>query len=107
MRDIGGFGDSHVRHTMLIAKVLLVVELLSAMMLLWMLPNVYTISNMGLLVIGWVITFGYCVPSHESLEREYDRDKYELLMRMNMYRIVIWTIRSMILIHMGIGNKIE
>ena len=94
----------HQRLTSLVVVPLMLLELATAIALIWFRPDQLTNTSvwLGLLLVAliWVITFSIQVPQHAALSLSYDQSLQKRLVAGNWYRTVAWTMRGMLVLWM-------
>jgi hypothetical protein len=79
----------------------MVVELITALLLLWRQPEgllpFYAWLNAALLAVIWVSTFALQGPYHNLLIKKFDPAVWRSLVRTNWIRTVTWTVRGILL----------
>jgi len=92
----------HMRRTTWIAAPLMIVEALSAAMLLYLADGagLQTLAASGLIFLAmiWASTAALQVPCHRRLERQFNRNTAKRLVATNWIRTALWTARAMIAI---------
>ena len=98
-------GDSFVRYeaahqrlTTFVVLPVMLIELLTAAMLLWSRPRgvpvAMLMAGLGLLVGIWLVTFMLSVPAHQLLAVGFDAQAHRRLVDTNWLRTVGWTLRG-------------
>jgi len=99
-----GYQHANLRRTVLVVIPLQMVELATALVLVWKTPaNLLPLqvwTNLVLIGITWVSTATLQVPSHNKLARGYQPKTQALLVSSNWIRTVIWSIRGVIAVWM-------
>ena len=97
------YQQHHVSKISWVVVPLMLGELLFAS---WLLLTPFTFSIMeylnyaafGCVLVVWLVTFGWEVPTHKKLEKEgYKKDLLQKLIRLNWFRTIGWTLRTIIL----------
>ena len=92
------FEAFHQRQISLAVVPLMLVELSTAAMLLWLrstgVPLWMAVAGAGLVLFIWGCTFAVQVPLHNQLAQRYDGAAIEQLVRSNWIRTVAWTLRG-------------
>jgi hypothetical protein len=93
------------RHEQGISRIvapLMVVETLTAVVLLFLFPVGVSRSlfylSLALILINWLSTFLLQVPQHRVLENGFHIDAWQTLCRTNWVRTLAWTLRLVILL---------
>ncbi len=98
------FEQEHYNRTMPWAIFLLGIELVTGILLLWIrpmaIPLTLVIIGLVLLVLIWLSTWSVCVPCHQKLQTRKDVQVYQQLMRANLLRSLLWTLRAALVIWM-------
>ena len=93
-----GYQTSHQTLTTLVVGPPMLVELLSAILLLWYrpvpVPGWLVYAALALLVIVWLSTAFIQVPCHEKLTSGFDAAAHSKLVVSNWIRTVCWTARG-------------
>ena len=92
------FAKFHTRHTAVMGGIVgpvMIVEILTAFILCHSYSSIW-LFNLGGVVIIWLSTFLWSVPSHARLSRGQDLVEIKKLVRSNWLRTVIWTVRSVL-----------
>lgn len=81
----------------------MLVELASALLLLFMMPGsrMMLVVNLLILAIIWLSTFCLQVPTHHKLSQGYDPALHRKLVQTNWLRTIAWTARLFLLLHMA------
>lgn len=95
------FARHHQRQTTWIVGPVMLIEVSSALLLVWLLPGEIADTQMkwvglGLLVLIWVSTFAVQVPLHERLASGFDGAVWRRLVATNWLRTIAWTARGII-----------
>jgi len=97
------YEQSHQRLTTWVVGPAMLVELVTAVMLLKCLPDdLQTLAWIGvaLVVILWLSTALLSVPAHNSLTAEYSTAAYRKLVATNWIRTIAWTARGILVLGM-------
>jgi len=93
------FQHFHMQRISFIVVPAMILELLSAFMLVYYIrSNLLTVCLIILLVI-WLITFVFFTKLHQSLLGGYDKIIVDKLVQINWSRTVLWSLRLIILIY--------
>ena len=105
---------SHQSLTTLVVGPPMLVELLTAVLMIWYRPAIVPIWSiyvaLGLLVIVWASTAFLQVPCHEKLTSGFDASVHSRLVVSNWIRTVAWTVRAALLTWMlmrVLGDKVQ
>jgi hypothetical protein len=92
---------THERGITRVVVPFMVIELLTAIILLFRLPAGVSRSlfylTLALLVIIWLSTFLLQLPQHRRLESGFDINAWQILCRSNWVRTITWSLRTWIL----------
>jgi hypothetical protein len=98
------YQHANLRRTVFIVIPLQMIELVTALLLLWKTPTgilpVQVWTNVVLIGITWISTATLQVPSHSKLARGFNPRTQALLVSSNWIRTVIWSIRGIIVFWM-------
>ena len=93
------FQHFHMQRISFIVVPAMILELLSAFMLVYYIrSNLLTVCLIILLVI-WLITFVFFTKLHQSLLGGYDKIIVDKLVQINWARTILWSLRLIILIY--------
>jgi hypothetical protein len=53
-------------------------------------------TGLAIVIVIWLITFFVQVPLHDKLSEKYNKELVNRLVRSNMYRSVLWTIKALL-----------
>jgi hypothetical protein len=102
---VDGFRTFHLRHSRRISIVVvlpMVVELLSAVVLVIpgavAVPRWMTLVGLALLLVIWGSTFALQVPLHRRLAAGFDSASHRALVRTNWVRTTAWTVRAALVV---------
>jgi hypothetical protein len=103
MSEVGedGFAEyerSHTARTTWVVAPLMFLELGSASLLVYMLPDHRVLTIAGVIALGliWGSTFLLQVPAHNRLTRGFDTAVHRRLVATNWVRTVLWSARSLL-----------
>ena len=92
----------NTRRTGWVVIPVMAVELITALLLLWRLPEgllpFYAWFNAGLLALIWISTFTLQGPYHNLLVKKFDLAVWRSLVRTNWIRTTAWTARGILLL---------
>ena len=98
------YQDANLKWTVFVVIPLQILELFTALLLVWKVPlgllPVQVWANVVLIGITWVSTLTLQVPNHMKLARGFDSRIHSILVSSNWIRTVAWTIRGAIIIWM-------
>ncbi len=86
----------HTRRTGWVVAVPMLVELGTAMAVVWYVGGVLAWSGLSLLAVTWVSTGLWLVPAHRRLEGGFDAVTHRRLLRTNWVRTVAWSARGIV-----------
>lgn len=89
------FQRAHMRQTTWVVGPPMLLEALTAVVLVIQLQNSFAIVGLGLLVGIWLSTACLQVPQHQALLSCFDVAHHRKLVRSNWVRTVLWTIRTL------------
>jgi hypothetical protein len=95
--DPSQFQAVHHRHTALMGALVgpvMVIELLVSLWLFSAERNTFTVSNLVIVLILWVLTFTLSVPLHNKLGAGFDLVLIQRLVLTNWPRTIFWTIKA-------------
>ncbi len=99
-----GYQTSHQSLTSLVVGPPMLIELLSAVGLIWYRPAGITdwpvVTSLALLVIIWLSTMLIQVPCHEQLTRGFDASVHRWLVVSNWIRTAGWSLRGVLAVWM-------
>lgn len=97
--DFSAYHAAHLRATGYVVLPAMVVELATAVALVWHWPGdrVYQVA-LALVFIIWVNTFAMAVPLHRRLTNGHDAAVIRRLVRVNWVRSIAWTARGVLLL---------
>ncbi len=93
---------AHIRRITGIAWTMLVIELATAMGLVFVspaqVPRAIVLTNAALVVAIWLSTWFVQVPLHKVLEQGWDDGAHARLVRTNWFRTIVYTLRGVLLL---------
>jgi hypothetical protein len=99
-----GFADyhrGHMKRTTWVVAPLMLVELGTAIWLVYAYPDVRFLWpwwNLGLLAVAWVSTFLLQVPQHRRLTQGFDVQAHRHLVMTNWLRTLVWSGRGLLVL---------
>ena len=100
-----GFAVYEASHSSLTTKVvmpLMLIELLTALLLVGQrpagAPAIWPLAGVALVGVIWLTTFFLSVPQHSILSRGFDEQAHRMLVLTNWIRTVAWSARSLIVL---------
>jgi hypothetical protein len=98
------YQDANLKWTVFVVIPLQMLELFTALLLVWKVPlgllTVQVWTNLILIGITWISTATLQVPNHMKLARGFDARIHNLLVTSNWIRTVAWTVRGVIIFWM-------
>ena len=96
--DFAAFARAYQRGTLWVVIPGLAAELISAPVLIWLWPSLQ--SWLGLILLGgiWTLTITCLIPDHLALKQGYCEKRHAALVRFNLPRAWLWTLRSLIML---------
>ena len=92
------YQNSNLRRTVLVVIPLQIVELFTALILVWKVPlgilPIQAWTNLILIGITWISTATLQVPRHKKLASGFDQKTQDILVSSNWIRTVAWSIRG-------------
>ena len=93
------FQHFHMQRISFIVVPAMILELLSAFMLVYYIPSNLLIVCLIILLVIWSITFVFFTKLHQGLLGGYDKIIVDKLVQINWSRTVLWSLRLIILIY--------
>jgi len=99
--NFAAYESAHTRRTTWIVAPLMLIELTTAALLVWIgehidVPLHIPLIGLALLAIVWVSTFAVQVPAHTRLSRGFCAKTHTRLVRTNWVRTTAWSARGVI-----------
>ena len=94
--DFPAFQASNIRKTALLVGPLMVVEGVTALLLVWRRCGAASWAGLGVLAALWASTFFVQLPLHRALERGFEPALHARLLRTNRWRTGGWTLRGLL-----------
>ena len=98
------YQDANLKQTVFVVIPLQMLELFTALLLVWKVPlgllPVQVWTNVLLIGITWISTVSLQVPNHMKLARGFDPKFQNTLVSSNWIRTVAWTLRGAIIVWM-------
>lgn len=102
--EYASYHRSHMQRITWLVVPAMLLELLSALLLLTIrppdLPMAWAILGLALLVLIWACTFFLIVPQHNRLEEGFDERVHHLLLSYNWTRTLLWSARAVLVAYM-------
>lgn len=99
-----GYTTAHRRRISWVVMPPMLVELATAVLLVWRRPPEIAASlawlGLALVVAIWLSTFALQVPQHAALSRSFDERAHRRLVATNWLRTIAWSMRGTLLIWM-------
>jgi len=95
----------HVRKISIIVMIPMILELLAAIALTYLFPNIYAIILLALVLLTWLSTAIMSVPRHNKLSNSKNIKLISELVLTNWPRTIFWSARAIILSFLLIGNQ--
>ena len=92
------FERFHTTRITLIVVPIMIIELLSAVVLVMYAQNLIFITNLIFVLVIWLVTFTFSVPFHTALCKAKNDQLIQKLILTNWLRTILWTIKSILLI---------
>jgi hypothetical protein len=92
------FSSFHVKSIGSIVVPLMLVEAITATLLVIKYSSKAIYINFSLLIITWLFTFLVSMPLHKNLQKRHDFLAIEKLIKTNWSRTILWTIRCICLL---------
>ena len=101
-KEFARYETEYVKRIMPFAILMLLLELITGILLLWIRPvNVSFINvliGVLLLAIIWMSTFLIQLPLHKKLRRGFNKNTHDLILKTNWIRTIAWTLRAILMI---------
>ena len=98
------YEEEHQRLTTWVVAPLMLTELATAVLLIWLRPPGVGSGalwlGLGLLASIWLMTYTVQVPQHSALSLSYDPDVQQRLVLWNWFRTFAWTARGILVLWM-------
>lgn len=98
--NFAAYEQEHTRRTGWVVVPPMLVELATAILLVWRMGGAVTWTGLVLLALIWLSTFGWQVPAHERLETGFDAPTYRWLVLSNWVRTVAWSVRGWLALYL-------
>jgi hypothetical protein len=102
IKEFIAYEARHSNLTTLVVIVPMVIELITAFVLLWQRPNGIVAwqlwLGLGLVGLIWFSTAFLQVPQHSVLAQGFNEQAYQLLLKGNWLRTAAWTLRSFLVV---------
>jgi hypothetical protein len=95
------FQKFHVRRITFVVGPVMIIELFTGAWLTFKLqPQILPALNFALLVLTWISTTVFSIPTHEKLLQHYQPSLVNYLIKTNWFRTIFWSLRSILLIYL-------
>lgn len=94
------YQNFHMKWITPIVAPFMIVELLTAGLLVFLIPKshpTFWMLNLVGVILIWVVTFFLSVPAHNALMKGYDYSAAQNLILSNWLRTLLWTVRGLAL----------
>jgi len=94
------YEQSHTTLTTYVVGPQMVIELVTAIVLVFQMKTLHTFwwINLALVILVWASTFFIQVPLHTTLSQAFDGELHQRLVNSNWIRTVAWTVRAVMLL---------
>ena len=92
------FENFHTSRITLIVLPVMLIELLTAFVLLIVDSNFISVINLVLVILIWLVTICFSVPCHSVLSKSKNPQSIHKLILTNWLRTVLWTLKSLLLV---------
>ncbi|MEY4616180.1 MAG: hypothetical protein RJB66_1140 [Pseudomonadota bacterium] len=95
------FVSFHARHSAvmgLLVGPVMILELVSALSLVWLQPHLVSIINLAMVVGLWLLTFFVSVPLHNQLSLGFSTETINRLIETNWPRTFLWTSKAILVL---------
>lgn len=96
--DYPAFVVAYQRRTLWVVVPGLTCEILGTLGLVWSWPSLQAWVGLGLLLAIWALTCTILIPRHLLLKRRYSSEDHRVLVRYNLPRSLLWTLRAGVMI---------
>lgn len=98
-RRFSEFCEKHTSMMGLLVGPVMILELISALALVVIKADVFSMTNLAMNIALWLLTFLVSVPWHNRLARGYDQFCIERLVFTNWPRTFLWTAKAALMIY--------
>jgi len=106
--ESAAYEQAHTRRTVWVVGPPMLVELVTAMSLLWVRPAGVSLTQslvgVALLAVVWGSTQFVQVPCHERLSRAFDPGVHRRLVATNWVRTGAWSLRGLLVVWMAVAS---
>ena len=98
-QDYALYQHAHMSRTTFVVAPLMLIEMATAILLLWLLgPDSYllTIAGLVMLVLIWISTAALQVPAHKGLTQGFAQRAHRRLVATNWVRTILWSLRAIL-----------
>jgi len=96
--DYPAFAVAYQRRTLWVVVPGLACEILGTLGLVWSWPSLQAWVGLGVLLAIWALTCTILIPKHLLLKRRYSSEDHRVLVRYNLPRSLLWTLRAGVMI---------
>lgn len=104
LAEFSVYEQEHQRLTTYVVAPLMLIELFTAGVLLWLapksIPTSLIVANVALIGVIWASTFFWQVPLHEKLAEQFSEAAHSELVNSNWLRTIVWSLRAGIVMRM-------
>jgi len=91
------YENQHTRRTTWVVAPLMLIEMITAVLLIWLTPNDIALwlllLGIVLIVIAWLSTALVQMPCHQRLSESFDTQTHHKLVTSNWIRTIAWSLR--------------
>ena len=94
------FKTYHLNYTkkmFYIAAPIMLVELFSSILLVYKYLSKIYLTSLFILILIWILTFGFIVPIHNLLGKIHNKEKVDKMIKLNGIRAVFWILKYSII----------
>ncbi|MFG0246635.1 MAG: hypothetical protein ACF8MF_11365 [Phycisphaerales bacterium JB052] len=98
-QDYSLYQHAHMSRTTFVVAPLMLAEMGTAILLLWLLgPDAFplTIAGLVMLVLNWISTAALQVPAHKGLTQGFAERAHRRLVATNWIRTILWSLRAVL-----------
>lgn len=93
LADLKKWHPIYTKRFSIIVMPLMLIQLAYSIFYVFLNPTIYTIGNLGLVLLIWTITFVKAIPLHGSIaECVNHKDIVDGLVKWNLYRSILWIV---------------
>lgn len=98
------FEKFHIRRTVSLVAPIMLIEGITAILLVYYSRQPLLVANLFLLALIWLFTFAGCLPGHCQLKEGFSASTFHRLMQLHGLRVGLWTLRGILLFFVKIPN---